>query len=235
MSKYKSRNDHGYLETVKSLPTLKRKIEYTLSYHGLLIVGIIAGIIIIISMSVSIYRNSAPVYLRGDYLNVYALDDLGALNNTYLEDTFLHDYLGLDEKDRTRILYNSGYSVDIEEMEGTGAVSSYETVQILAAHMATQDVDYYLLTEKAVDYMYACDALMDMRDFLTEEEMELYADRLVYTIEGIPVGVDVSDSHIIKNMGLSAADPIYLAWFTNSAQPEHFRPFFDYVMNYTAE
>lgn len=230
--KYKSRNDHNYWETVKSLPTLKRKIEYTLTYYGLLIAAVVFGIIFIVSFGISIYKNSAPIYLSGDYLNVYALDELGAYQNTYLEDTFLRDYLGIPEDDRTRILYNTSYTVDIESMTGASAVSSYETVQLLAAHMAAKEVDYYLLTEDTVDYMDSCAALMDLREFFTEEEMEIYAERLCYTSLGTPVGINVTDSHIIKNMGLSCTSDIYLCWFNNSERTDHFRPFFDYVMNY---
>ena len=67
------------------------------------------------------------------------------------------------------------------------------------------------------------------------EEMEQYADRICYTSTGVPVGINVTDSHILENMGLAAADDVYLAWFNNSDRKDNFRPFFDYVMNYTAE
>jgi len=232
--KYKSRNDHDYLETVKSLPTLKRKIEYTLSYYGLLIAGVVFGLIFVISFGIAQYRNSAPIYLCGDYINVYAIDELGAYENTYLEDTFLRDYMGIPESDRTRILYNAGYTIDMELMSdgAAGALDGYNTTQLLGAHMAAKDVDYYLTTEEAIDFLHACAALWDLREFFTEEEMALYADRICYTSTGVPVGIRVTDSHIIKNMGLSSPDEIYLAWFNNSDRKDNFRPFFDYVLNY---
>ena len=51
------------------------------------------------------------------------------------------------------------------------------------------------------------------------------------TKEGIPVGINISDSLLLKDMYFTADKPVCFVWFKYVKQTDHMRPFFDFVMS----
>lgn len=236
MSKaYRSRDYHGFLETIRSLPTCQAKAEYIWEYYKYPIIGVIVGIVFIVSMVVTIYKNSAPVYLNGDYINVMVNTFSDTYDEDYLNKALLYDYLGMPEDTRTRTLYTDSLTLMPEDTSGDYASDNYNTYNMLTVHLAGHETDYFLLTENVVDYIQMqFECLVDLREFLTEEELEQYEDRLCYTSDGIPVGFDISDTQFVTDMNLVATDRIYLSWIVYSENQENFRPFFNFIMDIEA-
>lgn len=233
--KYRSRDYHGYWETVKTLPTLQAKWEYTWENWNLLIVCVAFLIFFVVTMSISIYKNSAPVYLNGEFVNIVSTDQSVEYQEDYLEQAFLRDYLGLPENDRTVITYTGNLLFDFSD--SSDAVSTnYNTLNLINVHMAAHEIDYFLLTEDTIDILHGnYEAFLDLREFLTEEELDLYADRLRYNDDGIPVAIDITGAEIIDKLGLVASEPICLAWCIYIEDATHMRPFFDFLMGSITE
>ena len=228
--KYRSRDYHSYLETVKALPTLQAKWEYTWDNWYALIVGMALLIFFIITMAVSIYNYSAPVYLNGEFVNIVSSDQAEQYQEDYLEQAFLRDYLAIPEDDRTVITYSKNLLLDFGD-DTEAATTNYNTINQINVHMAAHEVDYFLMTDNVIDILNEhYEAFLDLREFLTAEELELYADRLRYTQDGIPVAIDITDTEIVRKLGLIGESPICLAWCVYIEDATHMRPFFDFIM-----
>lgn len=229
--KYRSRDYHSYLETVKALPTLQAKWEYTWDNWYALIVGMALLIFFIITMAVSIYNNSAPVYLNGEFVNIVSTDQAEQYQEDYLEQAFLRDYLAIPEDDRTVITYSNNLLLDFGD-DTEAATTNYNTINQINVHMAAHEVDYFLMTDNVIDILNEhYEAFLDLREFLTEEEMVLYGDRLRYTQENVPIAIDVSDSKILANMNMVADAPVCFSWFAYVEDVDHMRPFFEFLMS----
>lgn len=229
--KYRSRDYHSYLETLKALPTLQAKWEYTWDNWYALIVGMALLIFFIITMAVSIYNNSAPVYLNGEFVNIVSSDQAEQYQEDYLEQAFLRDYLAIPEDDRTVITYSKNLLLDFGD-DTEAATTNYNTINQINVHMAAHEVDYFLMTDNVIDILNEhYEAFLDLREFLTEEEMVLYGDRLRYTQENVPIAIDVSDSKILANMNMVADAPVCFSWFAYVEDVDHMRPFFEFLMS----
>ena len=234
-NKYRSRDYHAYWETVKTLPTLQAKWEYTWENWNILIITVAILLVFVITMGISIYNNSAPVYLNGEFINIISTDQVSDYQADYLEQAFLREYLGIPKDDRTIITYASDLMLDLSGSDES-ASTNYNTMTLLDVHMAAHEIDYFLLADSLVDFLDECyEAFVDLREFLTEEELELYADRLRYTEAGVPVAIDISDTELVQKLGLVSADPICLAWCVYIEDATHMRPFFDFIMRSVAQ
>lgn len=228
--KYRSRDYHGYLETVKTLPTWKEKLEYTWDNWKVLMIAIAFGIFFVVTMGVSIYNNSAPIYLNGEFVNVLSTDQALTYEEDYLDQAFLREYLGFSEDDRTRMLYNANLMLDFGD-DSEAASTNYTTLTQVDLHMAAHEVDYFLTTEKTIEILdERYEAFWDLRDLLTDEMLERYADRLCYNETGIPVGIDITGSEIIEKMGLVAAEPVCLCWCIYQQDTSRILSFAEFIL-----
>lgn len=227
--KYRSRDYHGYWETIKTLPTLQAKWEYTWDNWSALIIGVLFGIFFLVTMGISIYRNSAPDYLSGTCVNIVSSADVIGYQEDYLEQTFLREYLGIPESDRTVISFSANTLLDVSDTEAIS--NSYEMLNALDARMAAHEIDYFVLPESLVNFFeQRYEAYVDLSTLLTPEEMEKYADRIYYTEMGIPAGIDITGTEFVTKMGLVCSEPIHIAFSVYVEDTTHIRNFFDFVM-----
>lgn len=228
--KYRSRDYHGYWETIKTLPTLQAKWEYTWENWNVQILSVAFIIVFVSSVAISNYRNNIPVYLHGAFVNILTVDQAEDQSD-YLDQAFLHDYLGLPEDENITMSYSSNMLLDLS---GNTEISesSYNTIAKLDANIPSNEIDYFLMTDNVVTWIHGRygEAFLDLREFLTAEELELYADRLRYTQDGIPVAIDITDTEIVRKLGLIGESPICLAWCVYIEDATHMRPFFDFIM-----
>ena len=230
--KYRSADDHPYWETVKRLPTLRAKVEYTLENWWIHITGVAVLIFIIVSVIVSNYTNNIPTYLSGAYINLFRVDTAPEAVSDYLDRTFLQGELGIPEDERITMRSVTDLVLDLG---GGAAVAelTHSTITRLDAMIPSNEFDYFLMTSDLVKWLYERygETFLDLRKFLTDEELELYADRLHYTKDGIPVGIDISDSTLLKDMYFSSDKTVCFVWFNFVKKTDNMRPFFDFVMN----
>ena len=231
--KYRSVDDHPYWETVKRLPTFRAKVEYTWENWYVHILGVAFIIVLVSSVAISNYVNNIPSYLTGGYINLLTVDQMENYQEDYLDQVFLHDHLGLSEDERITMRRITNMTLDLEGESGSSDTTS-NTITRLDAMIPSGEIDYFVMTTDLVSWLYDRyngTAFMDLREFLTAEELELYADRLYYTSSGIPVAIDISDSPLLAEMCLTASQPVCFAWFNYIEQTDRMRPFFDFVMS----
>ena len=227
--KYRSRDYHGYLETIKTLPTLQAKWEYTWENWSALIVGILFLLFFIITMGISFYRNSAPIYISGTCVNVVSSEDVIGYQENYLEQAFLREYLGIPESDRTIISFSDNILLDVSNDDAI--TTSYEMLNALDAQMAAHEIGYFVIPESLVNFFeQRYEAYVDLSTLLTPEEMEKYADRIYYSESGIPAAIDITGAEFATKMGLVSSEPIHIAFCVYVEDMTHIRNFFDFVM-----
>ena len=231
-NKYRSADDHPYWETVKRLPTFRAKVEYTLENWWIHMAGAAILIFIIGSVIVASFTNNIPTYLSGAYVNLYRLDTAPETASDYLDRTFLLEELGISEDEKITMRCVTDMVLDLD---GSASVSelTYNTITRLDGMIPSNEFDYFIMTSYLVKWLYERygETFLDLRKFLTEEELELYNDRLYYTKDGIPVGIDISDSTLLADMYFSSDQPVCFVWFNFVKKTDNMRPFFDFVMS----
>ena len=230
--KYRSLDDHPYWETVKQLPTFQAKVEYTLENWWIPMAGVAILIIIIVSVIIANFVNNVPTYLTGAYVNIYHPDTAPETPSDYLDRTFLHEELGIPEDERLTMRCVTNMVLDLSG-DSVVAESTYNTITRLDGMLPSNELDYFVMTEDLLNWIYTRygTPFMDLREFLTADELELYAHRLRYTKSGIPVGIDISDSPLLAEMCFTADKPVCFAWFNYVEKTDHMRPFFDFLMS----
>lgn len=227
--KYRSRDYHEYWKTVKSLPTLQAKWEYTWDNWSALIVGVALVLFFIVTMGISWYRNSAPIYISGACVNVVSSEDVVTYEQDYLEQTFLREYLGIPESDRTVIEFMDNFLLDVSNDDAI--TTTYEMLNALDAYMAAHEIGYFVIPESLINFFeQRYGAYVDLTTLLTPEEMELYADRIYYTETGVPAAIDITGTEFSEKMGLVCSEPIHIAFCVYVEDMTHVRTFFDFVM-----
>lgn len=230
--KYRSVDDHPYWDTVKRLPTFQAKVEYTWENWRVHILGVAFLIVLISSVAISNITNNTPSYLTGAYVNLLKVDQSENYREDYLDQVFLQDTLGLPEEQRITMRCITDMPLDLSGESSTAELSN-NTMTRLDGMVPSNEIDYFIMTEDLVNWLYQRygTPLLDLREFLTEAELEQYADRLRYTKTGIPVAINISDSPLLAEMCFTADKPVCFAWFGYIQQKEHMRPFFDFVMS----
>lgn len=230
--KYRSADDHPYWETVKRLPTFRAKVEYTWENWRVHILGVTFLIVLISSVAISNIVNNVPSYLTGGFINILEIKETATYQEDYLDQVFLHDHLGIDPEERITMRRVMDLTLDLSGMSDNAELTN-NSITRLDGMLPSNEFDYFFMTEDLLNWIYTRygTPLMDLREFLTAEELTLYADRLRYTKTGIPVGIDISDSPLLAEMCLTADKPVSFAWFNYTKQTDHMRPFFDYLMS----
>lgn len=230
--KYRSADDHPYWETVKRLPTFQAKVEYTWENWRVHILGVVFLIVLVSSVAIPNYVNNIPSYLTGAYVNLLLVDQHENYQEDYLDRAFLYDHLGISEDQRLTMRCVTDMPLDLSGASDSSELST-NTMTRLDGMLPSNELDYFVMTEDLINWIYTRygTPLMDLREFLTAEELELYADRLRYTQTGVPVALDISDSSLLAQMCFTADQPVCFSWFNYVKQTDHMRPFFDYLMS----
>ena len=228
---YRSHDDHPYWETVKRLPTLQAKVEYTWENWRVHILGVAFVIVLIASVAISNYKTNIPTYLQGAYVNLLSSDTTTEAQTEYLNRVFLYDHLGIDEDQRLTMRCTTELPLDLEGGTVTSELT-YNTVTRMDGMLPSNEFDYFFMTEDLVNWLYNRygTPFLDLREFLTADELAQYADRLRYTRDGTPVGFDITDSTLLAQMSFTADKPVCFAWFAYVEKTENMRPFFDFLL-----
>lgn len=239
-NKYRSRDYHGYWETIKSLPDFRTKVEYTWENWNVQILAVAFVIVLVSSVIISNVMNYENVYLNGDFINVLLVQEAEGYEEDYLQRAFIQDYLQADPKEELIIKYTADLILDLNSDSGANAMiggdnsnSTGSTITKLDAQIMSGEVDYFFMTRSVVHWLHSRygETFLNLGTFLTEEELVKYADRLIYDEGGAPIAIDLTGSEIITKMGIAAESSLCFSWFAFVEETEHMRPFFDFVMS----
>lgn len=227
------------------------RIVYIWDYYKPVMVAI-AGVILVISIGVSIYHNmQINTLLNAYFINCNALDaDGDAIASDFAA------YLG-GIGDRDEIHVDTMTTLDDEDMSNYGTANQMK----MTAYIAAGDVDVLLLNQSAYDKYDAAGAFADLGTLLTKEQLEQWSDLLVYgevekqtesetdtassddgketssaqdtTSAEVPVALKMQDAPVIKEFNAYYDEPVYAVILGNSKHTDTAVEFLDYLLGGT--
>ncbi|MCD8021841.1 MAG: hypothetical protein LUF30_02255 [Lachnospiraceae bacterium] len=208
-----------------ALLSWKERFAYIWDYYKPLMVGIIA-VIAVINICITSYRNLQIDTVFYAYLidcySYYA--DTDALTADFTE------YIGgIGEKEEILIDTSLVFNSDDSTYSSTTANYQMKYVAVIAANQ----VDVSLMDQETFEQYAELQYYADLTEVLTEEQLEKWADRLIYIEdeEGVTAayGIDLSDSSILTENYLYS-DTVYGGVIANSEHMELCGTFFEWLL-----
>lgn len=190
----------------KSL-SFTKKIGYIWEYYRLPIFAVICAILVVASFVFAYIRNNydtvCTIVSCDGYITGHRTDE-DALTTGFT------NYLGIDGK-KTQIDIDYSYNMQGDDLDGAVTVS-INKIYILAN---TGDMDGFMANYENILY-FCTDAdtfFLDLREVLTDEELDYLSDYIIYYTdangENVPVAVDISEAPEITATDLSIEHPCY--------------------------
>lgn len=110
---------------------------------------------------------------------------------------------------------------------------SYKQSMALISMVEAKTVDYMLLDLYAMEFYISHEIYMDLRDFFTEEELEIWKDQLIYAVpddgssEAYPIAVNVTEMPFIKE---ASGEETYLAFAANTERMADCRSLWEFIL-----
>lgn len=121
--------------------------------------------------------------------------------------------------------------------------SSYQAAMGVLGQIEAKMLDFIFMDEVGVAFFGSQEALLDLRDFLTEEEIAQWEDKFLYAqfeeddgsmAEREPLALDVSELPFVKEC-FRTEDKVYLAIAGNLPRPEQTRQFWEDLLAWEKE
>ncbi len=152
-------------------------------------------------------------------------------NYTSVPDEFREDfiaYAGLDDE-KYNIIIDTTMQIDLKRMDDMS--SSY--MQEIIAISSTRKQDVFLADEQIIDYYWDAEYIVDIREALSEEVLEPYADRFYYQEDSegnqVPAGIIVEDSPRLKELGMYEYQTPILSVVYLAPDTENIEAFLSYL------
>lgn len=206
--------------------TFQEKIEHIWTNFKewiLIFAGIFA---LLIAYVVTLLTNQQPL-LSGYLLNV-ELSDAG---RSYITEDYFSSIGGT--KKQTIDLQSGVYA---EDPQGQMAENNYAVMTRLTALVSAQSMDFLLSNQYGMQLGISMELYMDLNEFLTEEEMTQWKDKLIYaqaegTDYAYPVAIDISDTAFAKEH-IQTKGAVYIGFAGNTPNPDKCRSFWDFLLKY---
>jgi hypothetical protein len=145
----------------------KKKLEYIWDYYKLPI-GLILLALVMVIYGVYGHFHSKEQLFSVTCVNLDLTEEL----QTQISDDFIHDFLGLDTGSYNLLFDTNTYLTD--EEQATDAQAAYAGQMKVMATFAAEQMDILFLNDYAFDTMAPNGYLMDLEEFLSAEDPELY-------------------------------------------------------------
>ena len=162
--------------------TPKQKLAYFWDYYKWYVIGGAAAVAFIVSMIYQMVTRKETAF--------YALM-LNGTEYNFMEDTSgntaaFAEYTGIDE-DKYQILYDTSVQI------GTEAGDDYDSSQKLMVYIAAGELDVMVSdADSLTKYAYR-ENFKDLRDFLSEEQLEKYQDSFYYIDNAVVKELDAAN------------------------------------------
>ena len=212
-------------KTLKPMPW-KKRIDHLWTYYKsvLVVIIVIASLISIIVTGVQ--NANRNILISGAMINT----DTGADAQSYLTEQYKAKWLAAGVEGEAELTH-----VQFEDIETTTEVDfTYNMVTRIVAMTAAQELDYVIMNKLGLETYLGHDMFEDLSKILTAEELEQFADKLIYlnyeeTGETIPVAVDLQGTTFADRFVKTDA-PHYLAFVANTLRPEGCRDLWEYIL-----
>jgi hypothetical protein len=222
----------GYLseekEKIVGLPTAREKAEYIWTYYKLWIIGAVA---LVWFVSFAVWRFffvPRDNWFFAVFANTYS--EQGAEGSELWQDFV--DYAGYNPEEK-KVAFNNSIFFDLTQ--GSSFTSSY--YQSFVAFEESGDLDIVTMERRQLAALGATGRLLDLNNPECAALRERYADRLVYTeandeeysVEPVPVGIDVSDSLLMTKYHLYGGENCVLGIGAHTAHLDQVENFLSFI------
>lgn len=208
--------------------TPREKLDHLWTYYKWVLV-VLAVIVVITCVVITGYKNvHTELMFSGVIINTnVSLDGQEFLNTEFFA------LLDGDPKHQKSYLVNLFY----EDPNTTDQVEyAYQALQKIQASLSVRELDYMIGDLVGVRTCMNLDALMDLTQVLTLEELQPYIDAnavlyLEYerTGEKIPVALKLNDHPLAASGYMEITQDTYLAFFANTPRLDTCRTFWEYI------
>ena len=214
---------------IKTLSGMKfpEKIDHIWTYYKLHIIGGLTVLALLICWGVSIYENSKEVLLQGELMNVTVTD----AGYHYLTHDSFQAVGGSHDRQVVHI---------VSHFVGDPATDSTAYLQQmkLFAQVESKDLDFLILDEPLFQAYALSDFFMNLNDFLTEEEMAVWKDSIVYVDSACfgtsyPAGICLDQTPFAKAC-FPENTSYYLVLIANTQRLPACRAFWEHILSYKA-
>ena len=214
-------------EVMKDM-TWPERIDYIWTYFSVPIIAVSVGLVVLISILVTVLAPRKQVLLTGVTMDVTLTQD----GQRYLTDKLFATLGGTDADKET---------VDLVERY-LGSREDYEnyTAQVMAmvGLVAAQELDYALLDAAALEQFAPGGMFTDVSTLLTAQQLAQFEGKF-YCIpdeEGasVPVAIDISDLPFIKTCA-PKEEKVYIAFPGNTSRTDKLDAFFDWLLAWEKE
>jgi len=209
--------------------TFREKVEHiwTNFKEWILIVG--GVFVLLVAYLITLLTNLQPV-LNGYLLNVQ-LSDAGRAYIT--EDYFAS--IGGTKKQEVR-LQGANYVAD---PKGQAIETNYATMTQMAGIVSAESMDFLISDEEGMKLAISMEIYMDLRKFLTEDELTQWKDKMIYakaegTEDAFPVAIDITETAFAKEH-IKGAKKVYIGFVDNTIHPENCRALWDFLLRYESQ
>lgn len=194
--------------------TGRQRLEYIWMYYRWGILVAVAVVIMLCSLISNYRENSKEVLISGCFLNTStSAEGYAHLSSEYLQ------FCGGDEAGRVELV--EGSTVNF----ASGDYAN-QTLLILDAKIAAQDLDYLILDEESVRFFDGQELAMDLSVLLPEEMLD---GRNTIQTETGTIAMDLTGTAFEKTYGLQS-QPSYLLVIANTPHPEKVVDFIRYLL-----
>ena len=212
-------------ETIKPM-TFREKLQHIwFSYKAEMYIAALMIFVVVFVFSCIINANT-ELMLSGDLMNLSISDEgLAYLTDDYLE------RLGGEKFLKKFQVVETYYTLN----EDTGDYEyNYQTSTQTVARVAAGMLDFQIINKGAMELFLGEDFYLDLRQFLTEEELAQWEGKIIYieyldSDERIPVALDISGTAFAKDC-MPHYGPYFFAVIKTSPRIEQTRDYFNYLL-----
>jgi len=206
--------------------TPQERVSHLWEYYKIWL-GVLAFVIFILVVVITAIINlNHEMVLNGVVANLNIEEEgLDALSDNFF------DELGADPE-KNRIGLSTITFQDPLTAEDGG--NSYVTALNIVSQVSAETLDYVLMDTVAIQYYVHHDLFLDLRDFLTEEELAQFEGKVVMVTfeeynETIPVAIDIQGTPF-ANKYITGDDPMFFAVIANTPHMEACHAVWDLLM-----
>lgn len=230
--------ENSFIQRVKKLKvdlkpmTFRQKVDHIWTYFKEVILITVVSLIVLIGVGINVFTPKKDLLMGGMCACTYLTEE----GVNYLTDAYFQQLQGDPKKQEVQMYFRSfgDFSTSTQD---------YDAFQSIIAMMSTEMVDYLLIDDDRLEPFVGYEALMDLREVFTAEELEQFGDKVRYaqaadedgnpTGEKIPVAVDVTDIPFIQ-ASRQYEQNIFLSFAANAPNKDSLRHFWQYLLDWEA-
>lgn len=205
--------------------SFREKLDHLWTYYKW-VAALLALIIVLACMvGTSIANINCETLLSGMVINT----DVTLDGNNYLTVDYFEKLQGVEGKQEIEL----AHLTFMDPEDSTDIEFTYTAIMRIVADISAQQLDYVITDDVGMETCMDHDALMDLRELLTEEELALLEGDLIYLHYDeddvtIPVAVNLRNQPFFEHYIQSEEDR-YLAFIANTPRKEACRDFWEYL------